>query len=709
MSNLLNLTPQKFPRLLVLLITTFYASVFSQNVLAHGPTPGTLKGIAVPETPGLVDGTHPIVVDKAMAIALGKALFWDANVGSDGMACGSCHFHAGADSRTKNQLAPGLLHLNATTASTFETTASGLIGRVNVELRKSDFPLYQLANPNDKKSTVLYNTDDVVSSSGTFHSKFQAVNVTGSGTDKCESTHDTVFHSNNFNTRQVQARNTPTVINAAFNFRNFWDGRANNVFNGVSPFGTRDRAAGIWIVQSDGSVHKTPLRLMNAALASQAVAPALNNQEMSCAERTFPELGRKLLSRRPLEIQKVHPNDSVLATLRHNTLKGLNTTYSALIKKAFAARYWSGTGEFGLAQTGVTPYNQMEANFSLFFGLALQLYENTLISDDTPFDTPRDVVTGVPSGLSTQQARGLIVFKEAHCSNCHKGPTLSAAAHPAIYNVPSETGLMLINRKTLKGSATGSGVAFALMDEGFVNTSVTPTNYDIGVGGKDPFDNPLSFTEQYVRFLQGKTTKMVDNIKIKSCALDVPFEFDFISTELVNDPFGVSGCGSRNIYAKVPSVAAITSEQVKLEQGRMLAATQGAFKIPTLRNIELTGPYMHNGSMKTLEEVVEFYNRGGNFNNRNHFGTLVFPQGLNQDQKTDLVAFLKSLTDERVRWEKAPFDHPELLIPQGHTLNVSAKNPNQLQDSFLSVIAVGKEGRSAAMKPLQPFESYLKP
>jgi hypothetical protein len=331
-----------------------------------------------------------------------------------------------------------------------------------------------------------------------------------------------------------------------------------------------------------------------------------------------------------------------------------------------------------------------------------------LISDNSPFDSPRDAA-GVPSGLTAQQARGLTVFKEAHCLTCHKGPTLSAAAHPNVHSVPSATGLMLVNRKTLKGSATGSGVAFALMDEGFVNTSVTPASHDLGIGGKDPFGNPLSFSQQYVRFLQGKALAMIDNVNIKSCALEVPFALDFNSNELVQDPFGTAGCGDRDVYSAVPTPAVINAELAKLEQGRMLVATNGAFKIPTLRNIELTAPYMHNGSMKSLEEVVEFYNRGGNFNNRDHFGTLVFAQGMSQTQKSDLVAFLKSLTDPRVRWERAPFDHPQLLVPHGHTLNVSSSNPNQLQDSYLSVPAVGKYGRSTALGPIKPFAALLQP
>ena len=46
--------------------------------------------------------------NRDWAIVLGKALFWDTKIGSDGVACGSCHFHAGSDARTKNQLNPGV-------------------------------------------------------------------------------------------------------------------------------------------------------------------------------------------------------------------------------------------------------------------------------------------------------------------------------------------------------------------------------------------------------------------------------------------------------------------------------------------------------------------------------------------------------------------------------------------------------------------------
>jgi len=63
------------------------------------------------------------------------------------------------------------------------------------------------------------------------------------------------------NTRQVQLRQAPSVINAGYNFRNFWDGRANNIFNGESPFGVRDVNAGVWVTGPGGAVNKRRLRL----------------------------------------------------------------------------------------------------------------------------------------------------------------------------------------------------------------------------------------------------------------------------------------------------------------------------------------------------------------------------------------------------------------------------------------------------------------
>jgi cytochrome c peroxidase len=686
--------------------------LFSSEAAAHGETPPPLTGVAMPATPGLLDGESPIVVNKAAAIQLGKALFWDTQVGSDGMACGSCHFHAGVDGRFKNQLSPGKFHNNSPTQNTFEATASGASGGSNYTLRRSDFPLYQLANPADIDSKVIFNTDDIVSSAGTFKARLGGLNDL-TVQDDCIAQTDDIFHASGLNTRQVQPRQAPSVINAGFNFRNFWDGRANNIFNGVSPYGVRDTDARIWVAQTDGTVAQQTLQLENASLASQAVAPATSSVEMSCKKRTFSDIGRKLLNRQPLAIQEIHPEDSVLAELRNPSGKGLAATYENLVKASFAPRYWSGSGEFGHPADASAPgYSQMEANFSLFFGLALQLYQQTLISDQTPFDTPRlpGKTPKMPEGFNAKQKRGLRLFLNAHCAVCHAGPTLSAAAHPSI-NAPSSefASLRLVNRKTFNGAFEGNGVAFGMLDEGFFNTSVTPTGNDPGVGGKDPYGNPLSFSQQYFnKLLNG--TPLIDPVIVNSCDLDNTFAEDFLPSELIDDPDITGSCGERSVYAKIPKVSVLQAEMEKRNDGRALVAIKGAFKAPSLRNIELTGPYMHNGSLLTLEQVVDFYFRGGSFNNKHHFATLVFPQGgISDAEKSDLVAFLKSLTDERVRWEKAPFDHPQILVPHGHKENMAGKDPQLAKDLFLNVPAVGKNGRDPALGPLKPFHSYLKP
>jgi cytochrome c peroxidase len=70
-------------------------------------------------------------------------------------------------------------------------------------------------------------------------------------------------------------------------------------------------------------------------------------------------------------------------------------------------------------------------------------------------------------------------------------------------------------------------------------------------------------------------------------------------------------------------------------------ADRGKFKTPSLRGVALTAPYMHDGSLKSLDEVVEYYNRGGNANP--HLDPAVAPLGLSKDEVRDLVAFLKAL------------------------------------------------------------------
>lgn len=646
------------------------------------PTLQSLRGVPVPEPARLGE----FIKDREKAIVLGKALFWDMSVGSDGRtACASCHFHAGADNRVKNQLSPGLNSVNGSPANVMfnkpyppdasTTTRSGGAGGPNYRLRRGDFPFHVLQDPLDRNSPVLYDTDDVASSQGVFNRAFKAPGRRRM--DDCMLLPDPVFMVQGHQTRRVEPRNTPTTINAVFNFRNFWDGRANWVFNGVSPFGNRDADARVF-ENRDGVITPIRIALEHSSAASQAVGPPGSEFEMSCGGRMFPQIGRRLLPLRPLLRQYVHPQDSALGAYRHPTRNGLGLTYADLVRAAFQDKYWNGTQQLDLG--GVT-FSQMEANFSLFFGLAIQMYEGTLVSDDAPLDRFLGAAgaPGDPNALSEQERLGMAIFLgKGKCINCHKGPQLTGAGTPLIRE-NQQDGLV---ERMLMGDER-----VALYDNGFYNIGVRPTFEDLGVGAKDPFGSPLSFTRQFLNIVAGRNAP---------------------------DPFQVNPC-SFEVDPCVPVIDANHRE-----------AVDGAFKTPGLRNVALTGPYFHNGGQATLEQVVAFYNRGGDRRGPNGSDTTGFgrnpsnldaditPLGLTDDEQTALVAFLRNvLTDERVRWERAPFDHPELFITHGHIGNEYRVLPNPFNgaalDSLREVKAVGANGRSIDLGPLRSFDAGLAP
>jgi cytochrome c peroxidase len=757
----------------------------SQTGFAHGQFPVSLQRVPIPPVEGKLgdnpvnvlpeDGPDPIVINKEKAIALGKALFWDINVGSDGMACGSCHFRAGVDGRVKNQLNPGAKSSNAS-GQTFQPTFTGL-GGPNYTLKLGDFPTHRFNNMFNNQSGVTYTTDDVVSSAGTFSGEFQAASKFAGANDQCDrSSPDSQFHVGSLNTRRVEPRNAPTVINAVFNHRLFWDGRANNIFNGSSPWGDRDPNAGVWVKVNPRNVAKQKLHLINSALASLSVAPPLSDTEMGCRQRNLADVGRKLLLRQPLQNQKVHNQDSVLGPYSLSTpgnLKpGLNTVYKNLIRDAFNQKFWSYTGnsQFG-GPSGQMPYNQMEANFSMFFGLALQLYQATLVSDQSPFDVSHRDSSGIPVDLSANAITGFKLFSGNHCNLCHIGPTNTLAAvatnanllEPKIdpnTNQPMTFGpshsptpfgeesmgepySVAMSRYVNVVGRDGTQSGLALMDYGYVNTGVGDPNADPGVGGVDDFGNPLSFAKQYIQYLVNNNAAIKDEAvkQVRSCQFYRPLAYkdDEDYGVLFTNPHGIEPDGSReeasqpgtilersqncpvpqgigipvvgdNAY--IPTIAAAQAALNDPNDPKLKDATKGAFKIPTLRNIELTGPYMHNGSLATLDQVLDFYSRLGNFPNDNIHANLPTVAGLGENiaNRTSLLAFLKSLTDDRVRYEKAPFDHPEIAVPHGHSGDHVAVNsgntlgPLQAKDELLVVPAVGANG---AANPLLPFDTLL--
>ena len=462
------------------------------------------------------------------------------------------------------------------------------------------------------------------------------------------------------NVRRVEPRNTPTMINAVFNHRNFWDMRAQDVFNGVTPFGDRDPDAFLYSVESIGNLVPVEISIPLSSLASQAVGPPTNRFEMSADGRPFPIVGRELtlelrkrhrfLARRlrsvvPLAGQLVRRDDSVLGPYSRWPQRGLNVDYETLIHRAFKPRWWASPKLIRVAADGTTTvvtrpdgnpltneYRLVEFNFSLFFGLAVQEYESTLVSADTPFDRFLANPTGAP--LPADAERGRQIFFNVNpapaprggCLFCHSGALLTEASVTSVNASPKRYGPDISeDRPAIPARATSAS---------------------------------------------GRRLKIL------------------------------ATAASIRSAARSQSRSAILRRRYSIS-GTVLAA-DGTFKIPGLRNVELTAPYFHNGGERTLTDVVQFYSRGGNqggatnpIKTRN--GTVVTGLGvlnLTPAAVADLVAFLKSLTDERVRRAAAPFDHPQLFVPNGHPgdhQSVEQRN-GQALDSMLEIPATGKYG-----------------
>jgi cytochrome c peroxidase len=98
-------------------------------------------------------------------------------------------------------------------------------------------------------------------------------------------------------------------------------------------------------------------------------------------------------------------------------------------------------------------------------------------------------------------------------------------------------------------------------------------------------------------------------------------------------------------------LAKLTHAEGLNQLGRFLVTKEqkdiGAFKSPQLRNVALTAPYMHDGSEKTLRDVIEFYDRGGNPNPWLDGG--MRPLGLSEQEKADLVALMETFTSSDLK------------------------------------------------------------
>jgi cytochrome c peroxidase len=574
----------------------------------------SLKTITVPgpTTAELTD----IIKDKNAAIALGKAFFWEMQFGSDGKtACATCHFNAGADSRTGNQTDPGLRRVDGNGFPAADSTTFHAGFGPNHMLSVSDFPLH----------TSIRDNNNIVGSQGVFRFNFNDV-VLGQAAENESGVADPVWsisdgNGGTVNVRRSTPRNAPPVINAVFNYRNFWDGRAQRTFNGVNPFGAGDPSA--HLIQVDPSnpnaTIEVTFRLSNSALASQAVGPPGSDVEMSASGRPFVKMGKKMLTLTPLALQQVAPDDSVLGSLSASPNNGLTTDYISMIKAAFLDKWWSSgivvDANSNILHTG-TPqttdeYSQMEYNFSMFWGVAIQMYESTLVSDNSRFD---QFMEGNRTALSTLEQLGMNRFTgKGGCSNCHNGAEFTDAT---VSNVQSRGVVEL-----LPGGRWH--------DVGFHNIGVRPTTDDMGIAASDP-----------------------------------------------------SGLASLSV-AQLASMGQVSGTLVPAGAP---VSVGGAVKTPSLRNVELTAPFFVNGGQATLGQVVDFYSRRGDFPSADMDPNLERASFSALD-KVAVVAFLKSLTDERVRNQSAPFDHPSLIIPNGGVVSNGV-----LTEQTITIPATGAAG-----------------
>jgi cytochrome c peroxidase len=471
----------------------------------------TLKDLAIGGTgnnPAYLANTDPnnvtasnendFVRNRTRAIQLGKSLFWDMQVGSDGVqSCGTCHFHAGADNRTKNQLNPNHLGPLGFSAALEVQPANG-------ELTVDDFPFHKLADPDVAgdpacstpitasinagvlennfpngvtdhvvcdANNVVHDADDVASSMGVHFGKFGDIPTPGSasfntpshGVPSLKPDLRSATPSDNIDPiadfagatgnefRRVEPRNTPTIFAASFNFDNFWDGRARHDFNGGSVFGAADPQRHVFVSPGTGGALQPTRQIIRfSSLASLATGPGLSEFEMSFQGRNWSKIGKKLLQGNgsaarprvtPLANQLVATDDSILgewsnqggsscASLAAGDRSGDGTTaagkpglcisYPALVRAAFFPALWQNTSSHlngastpctsavngELTPAGCDPFDgysltpatspadpantsqftQMEGNFSLFWGLAVNLWVTLLVPDDTGLD-----------------------------------------------------------------------------------------------------------------------------------------------------------------------------------------------------------------------------------------------------------------------------------------------------------------------------------
>jgi cytochrome c peroxidase len=194
------------------------------------------------------------------------------------------------------------------------------------------------------------------------------------------------------------------------------------------------------------------------------------------------------------------------------------------------------------------------------------------------------------------------------------------------------------------------------------------------LSGNSPFDRFIAGDKSAITDIQKRGWELFRGkarcIECHSFSSTSPFftDFNFHNTgvfrqdmdfeQLVKLSREISKSGTKSTV-DTPPIGSLQAESAKpllahregfSELGRYLVTKQpndiGAFKTPSLRDIELTTPYMHNGSEKTLLDVAQFYNRGGNHNP--NLDLRMQPLHLSDKEVNELVEFMRALTSDDV-------------------------------------------------------------
>ncbi len=338
-------------------------------------------------------------------------------------------------------------------------------------------------------------------------------------------------------------------------------------------------------------------------------------------------------------------SDPRSATARHPGQDGVFGTPDDVFGSPGVVRH-DGNGHYGAA-----PY----------FGIQVQVtgrkapsainaaYQRDLFWDGRASRTFRDPLTNavvLPNGGALESQAAGPPLSDVEMS--HLGRTWADIAA----DLPALTPLRLADQIPAPLQAFVQGQTYAgLFQQVFGSPGVTPSRIVMAIAAYER--TLVSDQSPFDRFLAGQATlsaaeaRGLQVFQSQCAACHTDLSPQVLSTGPVLDDY-------RNVGVS----------QVSADPGRFAVTQnpldQGRFKVPGLRNVALRAPYFHDGSKPTLQAVLDFYGRGGDFHFNQDPLILNIVGALSPSDKQAMIALLQALTDPRVANETAPFDRPRL-------------------------------------------------